>query len=67
MAAAEQVTLVFVTKKNGSNAEGTRAFAVDHAERILNLRRPGYILPKNSPYTFKDGVLRKKDQGSNKD
>ena len=43
-------------------SEGTRAeFDIEHAERILKMRRSGWMLPKDSEYEFKDGTINRRD------
>lgn len=43
-------------------SEGTKAeFDIEHAERILKMRRSGWMLPKDSEYEFKDGTINRRD------
>jgi len=43
-------------------SEGTRAeFDIEHAERILKMRKSGWMLPKDSEYEFKDGTINRRD------
>ena len=44
--------------------DGARAqFDVDHAERILRMRRSGWVLPKDSEYEYVNGNITRKDKG----
>lgn len=43
-------------------SEGTKAeFDIEHAERILKMRKSGWMLPKDSEYEFKDGTINRRD------
>ena len=46
--------------------EGTgkvEQFAVDHAERILKMRDPGWVLPEDSDYQLnEDGTISRRDK-----
>ena len=55
MAKVTKVTLATVS-------EGTKVeFDIEHAERILKMRRSGWMLPKDSEYEFKDGTINRRD------
>ena len=60
MAKVTKVTLATVS-------EGTRAeFDIEHAERILKMRKSGWMLPKDSEYEFKDGTINRRDKKKGK-
>ena len=43
-------------------SEGTKVeFDIEHAERILKMRKSGWMLPKDSEYEFKDGTINRRD------
>ena len=55
MAKVTKVTLATVS-------EGTKVeFDIEHAERILKMRKSGWMLPKDSEYEFKDGTINRRD------
>ena len=41
---------------------GQQAFAIDHAERILNLPNCAWWLPEGSEFEFKDGNISRRDK-----
>lgn len=43
-------------------AGGKTAFAIDHAERILQMRDSGWWLPEGSEFEFKDGNISRRDK-----
>lgn len=46
---------------------GRRSFAIDHAERILNLRNCAWKLPEDSEFELKeDGTLSRRDKNKGK-
>ena len=55
MAKVTKVTIATVSE--GTGAE----FDIEHAERILKMRRSGWMLPKDSEYEFKDGTINRRD------
>lgn len=60
MAKVTMVTLATV------NEGAKREFEIDHAERILRMRRSGWQLPEDSEYEYKDGFIIRRDKKKGK-
>lgn len=43
-----------------------REFDIDHAERILRMRHSGWVLPTDSEYEYKDGIISRRDKKKGK-
>ena len=39
-----------------------REFDIEHAERILRMRRSGWVLPKDSQFIFENGTISRRDK-----
>ena len=60
MAKVTRVTLATVR-------EGAReTFSIDHAERILMMRDSGWMLPEDSEYEYKDGIISRRGKKGSK-
>jgi hypothetical protein len=58
-----KVTRVALATVNG----GVRQeFDIDHAERILRMPRSGWVLPDDSQFEYKDGIISRRDKKKGK-
>ena len=60
MAKVTKVTLATVSEG------ATREFDIDHAERILRMPRSGWVLPDDSQFEYKDGIISRRDKKKGK-
>ena len=59
---AKVTRIVLATVSEGAKQE----FDIDHAERILRMRHSGWVLPKDSDYEYKDGIISRRDKKKGK-
>jgi hypothetical protein len=49
-----------------TNEGAEREFDLDHAERILAMRKSGWEIPKNSEYKYENGSISRRDKKKDK-
>jgi hypothetical protein len=60
MAKVTKVTLATVSEG------ATREFDIDHAERILKMRKSGWQLPKDSAFEYVNGTISRRNKTKGK-
>ena len=60
MGKVTRITLVTI------NGGAGREFDLDHAERILAMRKSGWEIPKNSEYKYENGSISRRDKKKDK-
>ena len=59
---AKVTTVPLVCIETGESTD----FAIDHAERILNITDSGWELPEGSEFEFKDGTIIRRSKKADK-